>query len=143
MSQNVRCVLLVTGLYATLTLVACKPEMGPTSLPVLKNGPPTAVVPITLDTDSGMCTQNGVEGGNVVMARYGVSWSGAGGQTIEVHITPGAGAKCMFENGCNYGPGPGPYATGTSSYAAGPVVYMSINVNGQPCNIGSDGLVMR
>jgi hypothetical protein len=140
MSKNVRCILLVAGLCGTLTLVTCKPEMGPTSLPVLKGGPPTAVVPITLDTDSGLCTQNGVEGGNVVMGSPGVSWSGAGGQTIEVHFAAG----CMFANGCDYGPGPGPFMTGRSNYPVTTSVrYSSIKVNNSPCNSMSDGLIMR
>jgi len=98
-----------------------------------------AVVPISLDVDSaGFCTQNGVEGGNVAMGAPGVSWYNPSGYTVEIHFADG----CQLANGCNYAAA-ATWQSGKSAWGAGPLPYSSIKINGAPCTVGSDGLVMR
>lgn len=127
-----------------LALTACQQRVKTLGGPP----PPGTVAQITLAPDSaGTCTQNGLEGGNVVMNEYGVTWVG---------LTPQTTLSIQLQNNCGFSSctfnGTGSVSTGASTTGDGvAITYQCINIGGglnkcpgtPSCSAGTDGLIMR
>lgn len=141
MTLRQRCLVTMALVLCLVAFPACQREAG--YVPPSKGR--LVARPITLQTGSDYCLQNGVEGGSVAMGPDGVQWTTPGNQTIELHFN----SPCGFtnpdgSNHCDFGPTTGPINSGSSTLSIGmSITYSSMKLNGQPCNVGHDGLIMR
>lgn len=132
-------------LLLTLGSTACnKNEPQPQPQPIKDINSTAVPIMLTVGTD-GYCLQNGVEGGNVVMGKAGVIWSGPASQNVQVTVNPGT-HTCPFSQ-CSFPAGTSVPSGASSASPGDTFTYSSISVNGSSCNVGSgpgqDGLIMR
>ena len=96
--------------------------------------------PIALEKDpgSGVCTQNGVEGGNALVGPD-VSWRVPNATSLTIQLSHNCGTgNCQFTSASNT-------VNGHLGATAGTIVtYTSITTNsGLFCTVHSDGLIMK
>ena len=138
MSQRQRYFLGVLCVCVALMFPACQQQPAGYTPPKLN-----AVVPIALGIDSsnGACTQNGVEGGNALIASSGVSWSAPSSTSaLQFQLS----SNCGVATGCSFS-GTGSVSSGSSSAPSGTVMTYSnpVTIGTSTCNPGSMGLIMR